>query len=231
MIQCPGSPASSRLCRRPLTKLSSITTTITTIAIPSAVISEVVRRTIRLRRLYVIGITAIHDRVEIRRQTKFIPVLAVIDRVRPRRNSTSRWPLGATVRLARDNRRLIAGSIRSSNCCLHNTLDSFELRAVRSADSAAIRRRAADRFLEHSPIRARHVSALAIPRLRHQDRVKLGQAIEGHARKKMMLDMEVDVFRREKNPLDQRRLRSPRSRIGTPWLANFDRGMRGGAGG
>src|ERR1700735_658055 len=84
MIQCPGSPASSRLCRSPLTKLSSITTTITTSAIPSAVISEVVRRTIRLRRLYVIGIAAIHDRVEIRRQTKFIPVLAVIDRVRPR---------------------------------------------------------------------------------------------------------------------------------------------------
>jgi hypothetical protein len=33
--------------------------------------------------LYVIGITAIHDRVEIRRQTQFTPVLAVIDRVRP----------------------------------------------------------------------------------------------------------------------------------------------------
>src|SRR5580692_865726 len=64
MIQWPGSPASSRLCRSPPTKLSRITTTITTSAIPSAVISDVVRRTIRLRRLYVIGITAIHDRVE-----------------------------------------------------------------------------------------------------------------------------------------------------------------------
>ena len=76
-------------------------------------------------------------------------------------------------------------------------------------------------------IATRYVNRILEVRPRHQHAMKLRQAVERHARVEVMLDVVVDVLRRDKDVLEDGRAGGPRLRIRVG--AALDRGMLGDA--
>src|SRR5271169_1383850 len=87
--------------------------------------------------------------------------------------------------------------------------------------------RIAKALAEHAKVAARHMNGILELRLRHQNAMELRQTVEGNARVEVMLDVVVDVLRRNEDVLEHRRARGPRLRVSAGMA--IDSGMLGDA--
>src|ERR1700734_2567299 len=87
--------------------------------------------------------------------------------------------------------------------------------------------RLAKTFAEHAKVAARHMNGFLELRLRHQHAMELGQTVEGNARVEVMLDVVVDVLRRNEEVLEHGGARRSRLRVSAG--AAIDSGMFGDA--
>src|ERR1700734_2437883 len=85
--------------------------------------------------------------------------------------------------------------------------------------------RLAKTFAEHAKVAARHMNGFLELRLRHQHAMELWQTIEGNAWVEVMLDVVVDVLRRNEEVLEHGRAGGSRLRVGAG--AAVDSGMFG----
>ena len=104
------------------------------------------------------------NRVKIRRQNQYPPVVAVLGRFS---HLAQLYKSAPAVCKHICTKCCLLVCISASSCCLRYARDALELGADLIAIIIPARRRAAHRFFEHTPIRACHMSAFAVPRLRH----------------------------------------------------------------